>query len=316
MKRKIHLICFVLVLITATCSLFLPVCANAEGDTYQVTVDVVVLGPASIAENSNVDFCLINIATEEEYCLTIPTSGINNIYLPLGEYNITKVTLTDDPSVEFEFYAETIIVTEDYTSNICSFSLKSVLVTEENQEVVDEIVANKNKMDQATFDNLIAAGLLILWIALGIYTLVTTIKGKKYHDESKRPFYKAKGRFLRHIFFALISGAFLGAIFGDGGFSWIFAVIGAGFPFGIAAVSMFYIGRSDDDYAREREREGDGGGSGVIVAILMTLALLLGAIALPIIFVYDIIQLVKTYKRYREHKKYIAQTHFNSLYKR
>ena len=79
---------------------------------------------------------------------------------------------------------------------------------------------------------------------------------------------------------------------------------------------MFYIGRSDDDYAREREREGDGGGSGVIVAILMTLALLLGAIALPIIFVYDIIQLVKTYKRYREHKKYSAQTHFNSLYKR
>lgn len=316
MKKRFCLFSLVIVFaLLCSASMTLSVNAEDEVETRSVKVDISVLVEASVAEHENVDLYFLNNETGIESMFTVSTDGgitdAPTIELPKGEYTLTKATLTSNPVIEFETYCDTLVV-DDSEDIFCLMSLKSVISTEENAEVVqaeiDEINQSKEQAKTADFNQLLIALGLTVWLCWGISALVYTIKGKSSKNEPKRPYFKAKARIMWHIFVGLILAFFTGSIFGDGGFSWLFAIVGLGLPFGFAAVSIFYVGRDkeDDYYYREKaelnpEREMAKGG--ILYFILMIISLIFGVILTPVVLIYDIIQLIKTYNYYRKEKK-------------
>ena len=306
MKRSLSLFCSLLLVLTVMCSAF---CINvsAEGDMRSVRVDTFLFDEVRFIENEQIDICFTHNFTGENYNFTLESDATNfNIELPKGEYTLTNVSLTSNPVITFE-PAETELIVDDSEYFFFVLSLRNVILTDENAETVNNAITEfkqqKENEEHRAKEQLVIAVFLILWLILGVIALVQTLKGSRSKNELKRPYFKAKGRFTRHIFFGLIASFFLGYIFGDGEFSWIFALVGFGFPAGITAAGIIF-GRCvqrDDDYYYYQDRESSSGGA--IFVIIMLFCIVVGAVLVPAILIYDIVQIIKTYINYRKARK-------------
>ena len=299
--KKSRLLCGVLALAIMLCCAVLPLCANAQESvqTGTVTLKVYVQSGAGIAKNKSVDIYFQNTATKEEHKFTVQ-AGIDDtqITLPKGEYSVVKAVLTQQPEVGFETSIGKLTV-EDSQQTMFTLSLKSVLTTEENKDTVAQL-EKKSKfsfgtnIDQQQLNNFLLAIGMLIWLALGVVSVSYTVRSNFKKNMEKRDFLKAKGRIMRHILLGLLIGTCVGRLYGGkNGISWLAAVIGFGIPFGIPAVSWFVADREDDN------RADDDDSSGGAIVIWMALATAIGIILAPIVIVRDIIDLVRSYRDYK-----------------
>lgn len=197
---------------------------------------------------------------------------------------MAKATLQARPEVAFNTSVGKLVV-DDSANIYFTLALKSVIKTGENEDEIDGAISDFKQEKKNR--NLLAVGML-LWLALGIVSLVYTVKGRRAKDTLQTDLFSAKAKITRHVFFGLMCGTILGYLIGDGGgFSMFGGIVGFGFPFGAVAVGVF---TPKEDPSRDYDSERS---SGDIYVLLLVLALVVGVFLTPIVIIRDVVGLVK-----------------------
>ena len=310
MKKINNFIGLILIIVSIFCCAAMPIQVNAQEETElrTVMISVFVQSDANVAKNEYVDVYFVNSATGEEVKLNLKGDHKNYPFeLPKGEYRIVNATLADRPEVAFQTSVSKLVV-DDSENIYYTVALKSVLVSEENQDEVENSIKDfeQEKADRASQENLdlvlqaLPGIAVMLWLIWGIIVLVYALRGRFCKDYLKAAFIKAKGKIIFHVFLGVTCGAILGMLVAGGsGFSWFAGIIGFGFPFGVFACAPVFF---DTLKAREERRDvapNDSTGDTVTVIIMLIIALIIGALLIPVVIVKDIIEIVKTYRNYK-----------------
>lgn len=299
MKKIYNFIGLILIIVSIFCCAAMPIQVNAQEETElrTVMISVFVQSDANVAKNEYVDVYFVNSATGEEVKLNLKGDHKNYPFeLPKGEYRIVNATLADRPEVAFQTSVNKLVV-DDSENIYYTVALKSVLVSEENQDEVENSIKD---FEQEKLDRALQGIAVMLWLIWGIIVLVYSLRGRFCKDSLKAAFIKAKGKIIFHVFLGVTCGAILGMLVAGGsGFSWFAGIIGFGFPFGVFACAPVFF---DTLKAREERRDvapNDSTGDTVTVVIMLIIALIIGALLIPVVIVKDIIGIVKTYRNYK-----------------
>ena len=299
MKKIYHFIGLILIIVSIFCCAVMPIQVNAQEETElrTVMISVFVQSDAHVAKNEYVDVYFVNSATGEEVKLNL--KGDHKDYpfeLPKGEYRIVNATLADRPEVAFQTSVSKLVV-DDSENIYYTVALKSVLVSEENQDEVENSIKD---FEQEKLDRALQGIAVMLWLIWGIIVLVYSLRGRFCKDYLKAAFIKAKGKIIFHVFLGVTCGAILGMLVAGGsGFSWFAGIIGLGFPFGVFACAPVFFDILKSGEERRDVAPNDSTGDTVTVIIMLIIALIIGALLIPVVIVKDIIEIVKTYRNYK-----------------
>ena len=223
-----------------------------------------------------------NIETGEIIDRKITTIGSNEFTdIPAGEYTYIKCTLYRNENVVFDLArdVENLVVYDEQPSIFMFKIAKSA--TETYEGAMDDY-------EQGIKNDLIYASLSMAIIILLVCWIIFAIKGRKVNRM------KWVARFVGHM---LISAIFLllalaiTNLNSDLSFLW---AVGAGLPYGLAGALFFFP--KDTDKGKTAQQVRARGTAEVTVALIV--GAIIGIIALPIVFISDIIKIVKNPEYY------------------
>lgn len=273
----------VLLLVVALFCIMLPISVAAQEEAPNtVIIDCNAIGSDAYKKTLRVYFK--NVETGQIIDRRITTVGNNKFTdIPPGEYEFVKCTLDKSESVMYELAkeVENLVVYEDKPS---VFHFK---VAETATEAYEGAMDNYKLQQKA---ELIYALLSLAIIILLILWIIYAIKGRKVNRM------KWVARLVRHLFLStvfLLLALSITNLNSDQSFWWI---VSAGLPYGIAAASFIFMSPRES-MAYETPEQARSRGS-VQVTLVFIVGALIGIIALPIIFISDIIKIIKNPEYY------------------
>lgn len=272
--KKIFAILFLVV--TLFC-VMMPITVAAEEAPNTVIIDCNAIGSDAYKKTLRVYF--ENIETGEIIDRKITTIGNNKFTdIPAGEYRYVKCTLYRKDSVVYELArdVENLVVYEDQPS-VFTFKLAKT-ATETYEGAMDDY---KKELK----GEIIYALLSVAIITLLICWIVFAIIGRKINRM------KWVARFVSHMFISTVCLLIAMAATNlnpDLAFVWF---VGAGIPYGTAAASMLFVS-SHRNAGAETAAQARSRGTAE-VSLVFCVGAIIGAVALPIIFVVDIVRIFR-----------------------
>lgn len=265
----------VFLLIVALISIMLPISVFAEEEAPNtVIIDCNAIGSDGYGKTLRVYFK--NIETEEIIDRKITTIGNNKFTdIPAGEYTYVKCTLDRNENVMFELAreVENLVVYDDQPS---VFMFKIAQTATETQE------GAMDAYEQGIKNDLIYISLSMAIITLLVCWIIFAIIGRRHNRM------KWVARFVLHL---LISTVFfmiaIAVTKADSDLAFVWA-IAAGFPYGFALTTRLFRGPTG---VVSVAAANSAFSAQMLIATFV--GVLVGVIAFPIVFIIDIVRIIK-----------------------